>query len=631
MFAFRYFTRSLGRRMPYSRVMQCCVSADQPHCSKSEFTVQDTLPPLPVPPLEQTLHKYELSIQPLLGEEELQHTHSIIEEFKNGVGNKLQELLEERAKHNDNWLAQWWLDYAYLSVRSPVVLNSNPGMLFPYQKFVGDKGQLMFAAQLISGMLNCKILLDENKFEEVENGEQPMCMQQYHNIFGGCRIPAPKIDSWKSFSFLKPQHIIVISNNHFFAMKVFGKNNKPLNCQQLFKQLDAIKSESKHAAIPIGILTSQNRNIWAKVYNKMNKDKKNQASFNMIQSSLFVLCLDKSIPLPNNKSRYLSVTSGNMLHGGGSALNSGNRWFDKTMQIIIGHNGVSGLNYEHTSAEGVAIVSIMEHVFDYQNKKNNHVLPAAGVQAPVKLHFNIGRDVQAAIEASKIEIDSMIADIDLTVTSYKSFGKDFIKSMKLSPDGLIQVALQLAYYRIYLQPCATYESATTRRFKRGRTETIRSCTLPSYLFTRAMDDSRVPSNEKLNFLYQAIQTHKNTISDAVSGQGIDRHLLGLKLMAIEKGMNIPNLYMDTSYVTSTHHKISSSQVSSKYAFSMNYAPTVPDGFGICYNTQSTEILFAVSALNTSPETSSKNMTESIHKSLTDIHNLLIGGTLSAKL
>lgn len=48
--------------------------------------------------------------------------------------------------------------------------------------------------------------------------------------------------------------------------------------------------------------------------------------------------------------------------------------------------------------------------------------------------------------------------------------------------------MQLAYYRDQGKPCATYESASTRMFKLGRTDTIRSCTEASVAFCKAMQD-----------------------------------------------------------------------------------------------------------------------------------------------
>lgn len=47
---------------------------------------------------------------------------------------------------------------------------------------------------------------------------------------------------------------------------------------------------------------------------------------------------------------------------------------------------------------------------------------------------------------------------------------------------------------------------------------------------------------------------------ALNGHGIDRHLLGLKLQAIEEGMSIPKIFMDTAYGLATHFKLRTGQV-----------------------------------------------------------------------
>ena len=46
--------------------------------------------------------------------------------------------------------------------------------------------------------------------------------------------------------------------------------------------------------------------------------------------------------------------------------------------------------------------------------------------------------------------------------------------MRVSPDGLIQFALQMAYYSITKTFPLTYEAAITTLFNHGRTETIRT-------------------------------------------------------------------------------------------------------------------------------------------------------------
>lgn len=41
----------------------------------------------------------------------------------------------------------------------------------------------------------------------------------------------------------------------------------------------------------------------------------------------------------------------------------------------------------------------------------------------------------------------MVKNLDFIAYKFESYGKEFIKKQKISPDAYIQVALQLAFYR----------------------------------------------------------------------------------------------------------------------------------------------------------------------------------------
>ena len=88
-------------------------------------------------------------------------------------------------------------------------------------------------------------------------------------------------------------------------------------------------------------------------------------------------------------------------------------------------------------------------------------------------------------------------DLQMKVLNFTGFGKGKIKTFKLSPDSFVQMAIQLAFYRLHGVPVATYESGGTRVYKEGRTETIRSCSQESYDFTTKMMDNNVENLHSL--------------------------------------------------------------------------------------------------------------------------------------
>lgn len=72
--------------------------------SASTFENDERLDKLPLPKLEDSLERYYKNLIPFGSEEELKNSRRIIDEFKNGVGKKLQKLLERRAAESRNWV-----------------------------------------------------------------------------------------------------------------------------------------------------------------------------------------------------------------------------------------------------------------------------------------------------------------------------------------------------------------------------------------------------------------------------------------------------------------------------------------------------------------------------------------------
>uniref|UniRef100_A0A8C9F196 Carnitine O-acetyltransferase n=1 Tax=Pavo cristatus TaxID=9049 RepID=A0A8C9F196_PAVCR len=463
---------------------------------------QEALPHLPVPPLQQTMDRYLLTLQPIISEEELNHTQELVAEFRKpgGVGERLQKGLERRAKKTENWLSDWWLKTAYLEYRLPVVVHSSPGVVLPKQDFQDRQGQLRFAAKLIEGILDFKTMIDNETLPVEYMGGKPLCMNQYYQILSSCRIPGPKRDSIVNYAKGKKQsrHITVVHNFQFFELDVYNSDGSPLTTDQIFIQLEKIWNTSLQTnKEPIGILTTNHRNSWAKAYNNLLKDKTNKESVRTIEKSICTVCLDAPMPRVS-EDIYKSRVAAQMLHGGGSRWNSGNRWFDKTLQFIIAEDGSCGLVYEHAPSEGPPIVALLDHIVEYTKKPELVRSPMIPLPMPKKLRFNITPEIKNDIEKAKQNLNIMVEDLDVKVMVFHQFGKAFPKSEKISPDAFIQLALQLAYYRMYGHACPTYESASLRMFRLGRTDTIRSASIESLKFVQSMDspDKSVRISEK---------------------------------------------------------------------------------------------------------------------------------------
>ena len=187
------------------------------------------------------------------------------------------------------------------------------------------------------------------------------------------------------------------------------------------------------------------------------------------------------------------------------------------------------------------------------------------------------------------------------------------------------MVLQLAYFRSHNSPCPTYESASTRQFLHGRTETIRSCSVDSVAFTRAFDDESVPVSKKLELLGKAVETQIKYTIAATNGKGVDRHLLGLRCM-IQLKEEAPGLFKDPAYIKSMYFKLSSSNVSPGDYLYGGFGPVVPEGYGVNYAIGSNNLKFSISSRRNCKETCSRSFRKMLEQSLVDIMDMAkVGG------
>ncbi|TRY56784.1 hypothetical protein DNTS_035603 [Danionella cerebrum] len=572
------------------------------------------LPKLPVPPLQQTLDMYLKCMRHLITEDQFTKTKSIVEKFAapGGVGEVLQKKLLERREQKANWVYDYWLEDMYLNNRLALPVNSSPVMVFPKQNFRCQSDTLRYAADLISGVLEYKSLIDGNALPvDYARGQlagTPLCMDQYSKVFTSYRLPGAKTDTLvaqKSTVMPEPEHIIVACKNQFFVLDVVI-NFRRLNEKDLYTQLERIRKMAdieEERLPPVGLLTSDGRTHWAEARSELVKDSTNRDSLDMIERSLCLLCLDEpsATDLTDTNRALL------MLHGGGMDKNGANRWYDKPMQFVIGADGCCGVICEHSPFEGIVLVECTEYLLRYMRGSPSKLVRTPSMSelpAPRRLRWKCSSDIQTVLTASGDRLQKLVKNLDMNVYRFTAYGKEFIKKQKMSPDAYIQVALQFTFYRY------------------GRVDNIRSSTPEASAFVKAMDSgTRITDGQKMELLQTAIKAQTNYTVLAITGMAIDNHLLGLREIAKELKFEKPDLFSDSTYATSIHFILSTSQVPTTEDMFCCYGPVVPNGYGACYNPQMEHILFCVSSFRESTETSSDLFVKTLEACLGEMQDL----------
>ncbi|XP_042552426.1 choline O-acetyltransferase [Dipodomys spectabilis] len=591
------------------------------------------LPKLPVPPLQQTLATYLQCMQHLVPEEQFLKSQAIVQRFgtPGGLGETLQKKLLERQEKTANWVSEYWLNDMYLNNRLALPVNSSPAVIFARQHFQDTNDQLRFAASLISGVLSYKALLDSNSIpSDCAKGQlsgQPLCMKQYYGLFSSYRLPGHTQDTLvaqKSSIMPEPEHVIVACCNQFFVLDVVI-NFRRLSEGDLFTQLRKIvkmASNEDERLPPIGLLTSDGRSEWAEARTVLVKDSTNRDSLDMIERCICLVCLDA----PGGGDLSDTHRALQLLHGGGCSKNGANRWYDKSLQFVVGRDGTCGVVCEHSPFDGIVLVQCTEHLLKHMMKSDKKLVRADSVSelpAPRRLRWKCSPEIQGHLASSAEKLQRIVKNLDFTVYKFDGYGKTFIKMQKCSPDAFIQVALQLAFYRLHRKLVPTYESASIRRFREGRVDNIRSATPEALAFVRAMTDHTTsrPASEKLQLLKVAIQAQTEYTVMAITGMAIDNHLLALRELAQELCKELPEMFTDETYLMSNRFILSTSQVPTTMEMFCCYGPVVPNGYGACYNPQPENILFCISSFHSCKETSSTGFAEAVEASLIDMQDL----------
>lgn len=301
---------------------------------------QPSLPRLPIPKLEKTCERYLAAVKPLLDDNSFARTSLIVDQFRQGDAPQLQKLLIEHDKRNKhtNYISGPWFDM-YLTDRAPLPMNYTPTLVYKPDERPEYNDLLIRASNFIVSSLRFRRSLRENllkpevyhmnakksdtaTYQKVINlcptsiatyvsyafNAFPLDMSQYQGLFGATRIP--ELGKDRIYRETDTKHLVIIKDGHFFAVDVLDEQgNVTLSIHQRiyisFRSLGNIEppeaimarfkyilsQDTKKTEYPVAVLTTENRDTWAKIRADFVSDGNGEA-LKTVDSALFVISLE---------------------------------------------------------------------------------------------------------------------------------------------------------------------------------------------------------------------------------------------------------------------------------------------------------------------------------------------------
>ncbi|CAB3397001.1 unnamed protein product [Caenorhabditis bovis] len=597
------------------------------------------LPNLPVPKLEDTIAEYLDSVKNILSKDEFEQITQQADSFLKNEGVKLQRYAWLYSLFTDNYVTPFWEKYAYLYGRYPLLINSSVAHCDLVR--VSPATRAHRAARVTWIEANSHLAVDKQQFKAI--GDGIVCTRHYRKMYAVNRVPGESVDHLELHGIQK--HIVVLLRGCFYKLHICDDKNNIFTIEQftkIYHELITREDKEDGPLAKIAALTHDTRDSWHHNRKRFFLSNANNAKvLKDIESAIFFMSLDENedYGYDENNPEMLSKFLANILTGDGT-----NRWVDKSLNYVSSKNARCGGTTEHSIADGAEFDHIMENflkidleclkydTIDAQEKmaiiQDNE---KHGLKFADRLKFEI-EDESIYSEITRCYDAHMKAksDVDLFALAFRDFGKGRIKKCGVSPDGFVQMAIQLAAYRDFGKFVLTYEPASVRFFANSRTETLRTVNDHSCEFVIAMMNGNETKEKRKELLRRACETHVARNKKCMVGQGIDRHLFVLYVLSKGVGVSSPFLenYINQKWTLSTSHVPNVTNQCDEDTDQGNtwlgacFGAVAPDGYGVCYRFGGNHGIFAnISSYHSSTMTSSTRFANQLQKAFNDLSQL----------
>ncbi|XP_062498820.1 carnitine O-palmitoyltransferase 2, mitochondrial-like isoform X2 [Corticium candelabrum] len=497
------------------------------HSSVPTMFFQDHLPPLPRPTLQESCRRFIESLSPLVSEQEKETAKRLVSEFSAGVGKELQDKLDSLPP---TFAQDYCIRGRVLASRDPLPCFGALGIEFPLLRGFGKDMQIPLAATTVRACIRFANTLRANKLHpefwevkphlekilsQLQNSPKPimyegkrglpMSMTEYSVLFNSCQIARVGKDEVRTFEDSK--HILVMRNGHIYTADVIDKDGRLASTSQIYQQLQQIVDETNSLAdIPVAVLTTTERDDCARAMEMLRA--KNEKSLKLVESAMFVLSLDDG-EAHTGKEVVEAIQFGD----------GGNRWFGKSINFVVGKSGYIELSQA---------ARIEDESRDFA--KNSISC----------LNFVCDPDLVSELNEAKKKFSLLRGDRPFHQVICNDFDYALIKERNLSPDSIVKLTAQLAFYTMRMRLPVATDVASTAFYKDGQSAESMIVTQDSAAFVNAVANEGVGDKKRLfDLLTAASLTNQMRIFDTMQGKMFNYHFMTLEYLAEELGKKVP--------------------------------------------------------------------------------------------
>ncbi len=376
------------------------------------YSFQSALPPLPVPPLQQTTETFLKYARALHGasSEKFQLLEKQAATFMKVEGPRLQRYLHFKWLVSPNYMTDWWEQYVYLMGRDPIMINSNYYVLDP-GRVVSSPVQTARAASVTHCFLRFHMAVEDEAIEPVLIQKTvPLCMWQYKRMFSTTRVPGRDMDRLVHYESTESRHAAVLCCGLIYSLPLYKADGSILSMSELEQAYAEIKIDAMdhkdngdvdefEAAIPA--LTAWNRTKWAETREMYFSEGINRASLHTIETAMFVIALDnKECPILDWSQRARDLIAGDGC----------NRWFDKSVTVVVQTNGKVGVNCEHSWADA----PVTAHLLEVSMIIGDHITDCYDANGFIKMPDGVARSPAVELAHKRSNPKYTKSAVDLT-------------------------------------------------------------------------------------------------------------------------------------------------------------------------------------------------------------------------